>query len=113
MVTVLSKSLHLAAIALLLTLAPVTARAQSYTITLKDHRFQPAELTVPSGKRITVTVVNEDPTPEEFESRELKFEKVIPGKSKGVVRFGPLAKGRYTFFGEYHEDTAKGVVVAE
>ena len=96
-----------------LLLTPMLAQAQSFTVTIKDHRFQPSELKVPAGKRITVTVVNDDPTPEEFESHELKFEKVIPGKSKGVVRFGPLTKGRYPFFGEYHEDTAKGAVVVE
>jgi hypothetical protein len=68
---------------------------------------------VPTNKRIQLTVVNDDPTPEEFESREMKVEKVIPGKSKGVVRIGPLAPGRYPFFGEFNEATAKGVVIAE
>ncbi|MGH6726671.1 MAG: cupredoxin domain-containing protein [Pseudolabrys sp.] len=101
------------AIAALIALAPALARAEDYTITIKGHRFTPAELKVPAGKRITVTVSNDDPTPEEFESHELKFEKVIPGKSKGVVRFGPLKPGRYKFFGEFHEDTALGAVIAE
>jgi len=101
------------AIAAVFVLAPALASAQSYTITIKDHRFTPAELKVPAGKRITVTVSNDDATPEEFESHELKFEKVIPGKSKGVVRFGPLKPGRYPFFGEFHEDTAQGAVIAE
>jgi hypothetical protein len=68
---------------------------------------------VPANKRIQLTVVNDDPTPEEFESREMKVEKVIPGKSKGAVRIGPLAPGRYPFFGEFNEATAKGVVIAE
>jgi hypothetical protein len=68
---------------------------------------------VPANKRIQLTVVNDDPTPEEFESREMKVEKVIPSKSKGVVRIGPLAPGRYPFFGEFNEATAKGVVIAE
>ena len=94
-------------------LVPVELRAQDVTITIKNHRFTPSEVKVPANKRIQVTVVNDDPTPEEFESHELKFEKVIPGKSKGIVRFGPLTKGRYPFFGEYHEDTAKGAVVVE
>src|SRR5438309_6419525 len=94
--------LLIAGLALGLALSPLPAQAQSFTITIKDHRFTPSELKVPAGKRITVTVANEDATPEEFESRELKFEKVIPGNSKGVVRFGPLSKGRYPFFGEYH-----------
>jgi hypothetical protein len=38
---------------------------------------------------------------------------VIPGKSKAVVRFGPLEPGRYEFVGEFNEATAKGVVIAE
>jgi len=103
----------IAALALGLALSPLRASAQNFTVTIKDHKFSPAELKVPAGKRITVTVSNEDPTPEEFESHELKFEKVIPGNSKGVVRFGPLTKGRYPFFGEYHEDTAQGAVIVE
>lgn len=93
--------------------APAGAGAQELTITIKNHRFEPAELKVPAKKRVTLTVVNDDPTPEEFESRPLKVEKVIPGKSKARVQFGPLEPGRYDFIGEFHEDTAKGVVVAE
>lgn len=95
----------------LLLVAPVGA--QELSITIKDHKFNPAELKVPAKKRITLTVINSDATPEEFESKKLKVEKVIPGKSKGVVRFGPLEPGRYEFVGEFHEDTAKGVVIAE
>lgn len=92
----------------------LVARAQEpVTITIRDHRFEPAEVKVPAGKRISVYVVNEDPTPEEFESTSLKVEKVIPGKSKALIRIGPLAKGRYDFIGEFHEATAKGVVIAE
>jgi hypothetical protein len=30
-----------------------------------------------------------------------------------MVRLRPLAPGRYAFMGEYHSDTAKGVVIAE
>ena len=89
------------------------AGAQELSITIKDHKFEPAELKVPAKKRITLTVINSDATPEEFESKILKVEKVIPGKSKAIVRFGPLEPGRYDFIGEFHEDTAKGVVIAE
>ena len=89
------------------------AQAQEFTITIKDHKFDQTELKVPAGKRITLTVINDDATPEEFESHPLKVEKVIPGKSKAVVRFGPLKPGKYPFVGEFHESTAKGVVIAE
>jgi plastocyanin len=83
------------------------------TVVIKDHRFEPAEIKVPAGKRIAMTVNNTDATPEEAESRDLRFEKVIGGGGKGTVRFGPLKPGRYAFHGEYHEDTAQGTVVAE
>jgi plastocyanin len=87
--------------------------AYSTTVTIRDHRFEPAEINVPAGKRILLTVINADPLSEEFDSTALKVEKVIAGKSQGVVRFGPLAPGRYDFVGEYHEDTAKGQVIAQ
>src|SRR5215831_7295448 len=101
------------AVVAVIALAPLSLRAQDFSITIKNHRFTPAEIKVPANKRIQLTVVNDDPTPEEFESREMKVEKVIPGKSKGVVRIGPLQPGRYPFFGEFNEATAKGVVIAE
>lgn len=98
--------------ALLAAGAPV-ARADDYVLTIKDHRFTPAEIKVPANQRVMITIVNDDVTAEEFDSSALKVEKVVAGKSKGVVRIGPLNPGRYTFIGEYHEATAKGVVIAE
>jgi plastocyanin len=91
----------------------VTARADDYVVTIKDHRFTPAEIKVPANQRVTITVINEDATAEEFESSVLKVEKVVAGKSKGTVRIGPLKPGRYPFIGEYNEATAKGTVIAE
>jgi plastocyanin len=82
-------------------------------MTIKDHKFQPATLNVPAGTPIKITVRNLDDTPEEFESYELKFEKVIAGKQSAVVRLKPLERGTYSFFGEYHADTAKGALNAE
>jgi hypothetical protein len=90
------------------------AQAQeALTITIKNHKFEPAELKVPANKRISLTVINDDPTPEEFESKVLKVEKVIAGKSKATVQFGPLKPGSYKFEGEFNSKTAQGVVIAE
>ena len=100
-------------LAALVTLAPATVRAQEYVLTIKDHKFTPEELKVPANKRVVITVVNDDATAEEFESSVLKVEKVVAGNSKATVRIGPLAPGRYPFIGEFHEATAKGVVIAE
>lgn len=106
------------AVALLLVTAAAmsgraTAQEPTITIVIRNHMFEPAEVRVPANKRVTITVLNDDPTPEEFESVPLKVEKVIPGKSKATIRIGPLAPGRYPFIGEFNEATAKGVVIAE
>jgi len=82
-------------------------------ISIKDHKFDPAEVKVPAGKAVKLTVKNLDATAEEFESKPLKVEKVIAGKATGVIRLKPLAKGSYKFFGEYHEKTAQGMLIAE
>ena len=89
------------------------ALAQEFNLVIRNHKFEPEELRVPGGKRVSIYVANEDATPEEFESTSLKVEKVIPGKSKALVRIGPLAPGRYEFIGEFNADTAKGVIIAE
>ena len=106
----------MAAMCLLLGLgaaAPVLAEEENYVITIKDHRFDPETLEVPAGQKIKLVVRNQDSTAEEFESYSLNREKVIPGNSEGIVYVGPLDAGSYDFFGEFHEDTAKGKLVAK
>lgn len=82
-------------------------------LVIKDHKFEPAELKVPAGQKVRILVHNQDKTPEEFESTSLKREKVIPGGAKVPVLVGPLKAGRYEFVGEFHEATARGVLIAE
>jgi hypothetical protein len=101
------------AILLTWTLTAFAVGAQDYNLVIRDHRFEPAEIRVPADKRVSLYVANEDATPEEFDSPALKVEKVIAGRSKALIRIGPLAAGRYEFIGEFHSDTAKGVVIAE
>ena len=82
------------------------AATDEITLTLKNHTFEPKELIVPAGKKVKILVVNQDATPAEFESKPLNREKVIPGKSTGVINVGPLKPGRYGFIEEYHENEA-------
>jgi len=84
-----------------------------YALAIQDHRFQPAELIIPAGKKIKLSIENRDATPEEFESHDLNREKIITGKSTATIYIGPLTPGRYRFFGEYNEKTAQGVIVAQ
>lgn len=89
------------------------ANTPEFGLSIKDHQFSPAELKVPAGTKIKLVVNNLDSTPEEFESHSLNREKVIAGKSKATIYVGPLKPGKYSFVGEFHEDTARGVIVAE
>lgn len=107
------------AVALVVALAlgsPAPARAdesKEFVIIIKDHRFEPAELTVPAGERIKLIIDNRDSTPEEFESHDLRREKIVPGGSKASVWVGPLPPGTYGFFGEFNEKTAQGKLIAK
>jgi len=84
-----------------------------FQIEIRGHLFYPAELTVPAGQKVKLLVLNQDATPEEFESFELNREKVIMGKRKAVIFIGPLRPGRYPYFGEFHPETAQGTIIAE
>ena len=92
------------------------ARAEDITtfkLMLQDHAFVPTEVKVPAGKPFKLTLHNGDSTPAEFESKTLKFEKVIAGSGDVTVNVRALEPGKYQFYDEYHEDEAKGFVVAE
>ena len=91
----------------------VFAADTEFSLVIKNHRFQPTEVTVPAGKKIKLKIQNQDSTPEEFESHVLNREKVISGNSSAVILIGPLSPGRYKFVGEFHEKTAQGVIVAQ
>jgi plastocyanin len=94
-------------------LAVQAAGADQVSLTIRDHKFTPAEIHVKANQPSEFTIVNKDATVEEFDSTSLKVEKVVSGNAEGTVRIRPLAPGRYPFIGEYHSDTAQGVVIAE
>lgn len=90
-----------------------TDAAKSYDLTIKNHKFEPDTLKVPANSKIVLRVKNADTTAEEFESDDLSREKVIPAGDTLNINVGPLKPGTYEFEGEYHEDTAKGKIIAE
>jgi hypothetical protein len=102
-----------AACALLLGAGAASAQETEVRLVIRDHKFTPAEVNVPARKKIKLIVENQDATAEEFESDELNREKVVPPKGQVTIFVGPLEPGRYPFFGEFHKNTAKGVLVAK
>lgn len=93
--------------------ANAKAEDSTYALVIKDHKFQPTEIEIPAGEKIGLLVKNEDTTPEEFESTELRREKVVPGGDQITVYIGPLKPGRYEFFGDFNPATARGHIVAK
>ncbi|HLY58499.1 MAG TPA: cupredoxin domain-containing protein, partial [Stellaceae bacterium] len=61
----------------------------------------------------SLVVRNEDGTAEEFESSDLHREKIVAAGQEITVPLGPLQAGEYRFFGDFHQDTAQGVLVAK
>ena len=99
-----------------LSLAGAPALAQQSTIlqlTLKDHKFAPAEIRAPANTPVTIMLKNLDPTPAEFESKTLRVEKIVAGGAEVSISIRALAPGRYRFFDEYHEATTVGFLVVE
>lgn len=81
-------------------------------LTIRNKRFVPAEVTVPANTKVKLVIVNQDSTPEEFESKELNREKLVAGGGTITVYVGPLKPGRYPFFGDFNQATAQGALLA-
>ena len=82
-------------------------------LTIEKNRFDPEEIRVKAGAPFVLVVTNKDGAPEEFESRDLKIEKIIPAGKTVRLKMPALKRGTYGFVGEYHEKTAMGQIVAE
>ena len=86
---------------------------KEYALTIKNNRFEPSELHVPANIKFKLAVTNQDSAAEEFESKAMKVEKIVPPGTSATLFVGPLKPGHYPFEGEFHSKTARGVVVAE
>ena len=107
---------HVLAVGLLASAPPLLWRsaqaddAVSLSLSIKEGKFQPAELHAPAGQAIEIHVTNLNTIPSEFESSDLHIEKVVPAGKEGVIRVRPQQPGRYIFFDDFHRET-QGVLV--
>lgn len=93
--------------------APAAEGPKEIPLTIEGHRFTPAEITVSAGAPVVLVISNKDKAAEEFESRDLRIEKIVPAGKTVRVRIRALKKGTYAFFGDFHPETAQGRIVAE
>ena len=92
----------------------LTAQAMdTFTIEIKDHKFIPAEITLPANQKVKLIVKNLDATPEEFESHDLHREKFISGNGQSIIYVAPLNPGSYTYYGEFNPKTAQGRIIVK
>ena len=93
--------------------APALAQGKptEISISVKDNKFQPAETEVPANTAVVIKIKNLDPKPMEFESKELRFEKIIPGGGEAIINVRAQKPGRYEFFDEFREETTRGALI--
>lgn len=96
--------------------AVIAARAHAaempeFQLLLQNHAFVPAVLKVPANTKFKVVVTNRNPMPSEFESTDFNREKIVLPNSSITVFIGPLAKGTYKFYDDFHQATTGQLVV--
>lgn len=104
-----------AVLAGLLAVAATVAHAEdAVTVKLEmaDGKLTPARIEVPAGKRIRIEVRNTGKGAAEFESVELRKEKVLAPGADSVVVIAPQTPGEYKFFDDFHQ-SARGVIVVK
>ena len=106
-------SLLIGGLGLLACLGAQAADMPTLRLELKDGVLNPARIQAPAGVKFRLEIVNTGKTPVEFESTQLRKEKVLaPGAQSSVV-IQPLTPGEYKFFDEFHMNTAQRVIVAK
>jgi high-affinity iron transporter len=107
-----AKVLALALVTTLLVGGPVARADDALALEIRQHTFVPDRIVVPARVKFRLLVKNNDDTAEEFESTDLNREKLVRPGQTITVFLGPLEPGEYRFFGDFHQATAKGVMVA-
>lgn len=85
----------------------------THNLTIRAGHFIPDTLEVAANTKFRLLIKNEGPGAEEFESVELRKEKVLAAGASSFIIFQPLKPGTYGFFGEFHPETAKGRIIAK
>ncbi|MDB5607528.1 MAG: cupredoxin protein [Bradyrhizobium sp.] len=108
------------AISAVIAFAPIVAAGHAHAqdpieipLSYKDKRFDPAEIGAPPNTPIVIKFRNLDREAMEFESDHLRIEKVVAAGGEATFKIRAQKPGRYEFFDEYNEKTARGVLVVK
>lgn len=81
-------------------------------LSLDNGQFQPSEVKVKANTPFVLVVTNRGAKAAEFESKDLRVEKVVPAGKTVNVRVRALKPGSYAFFDDFNK-AATGRIVAE
>jgi hypothetical protein len=81
-------------------------------LTIDKDQFQPSEVKVKANTPFVLVVTNKGAKAAEFESKDLRVEKVVPAGKTVNVRIRALKPGTYAFFDDFNK-AAAGRIVAE
>jgi hypothetical protein len=84
-----------------------------FTIEFNDGTVSPLRIEVPANKQFQLVLRNNGDTPAEFESSELRKEKVLAPKTTAILVFRTLDPGEYPFFDDFHPDAPKAVLIVK
>ena len=85
----------------------------TFKLEMQDGKLIPPRIEVPSGQRIKIEIHNIGKSAAEFESIELRKEKVLAPGAQSFVVIAPLRPGEYKFFDDFHLNMPQGVIVAK
>lgn len=105
-------SIAAALAAVLLIAGAALAADNEIPLTIEKGQFQPSEVKVKANTPFVLVITNKNPKAAEFESKDLRVEKVVPAGKTVNVRIRALKPGTYAFFDDFNQATT-GRIVAE
>ena len=84
----------------------------AYLVEMKDGQLIPKTLIVPAKQKFRIIVRNIGRKPAEFESNQLRQEKILYMGTESVVLTMPLSAGTYDYFDDFTPG-AKGRIIAK
>jgi plastocyanin domain-containing protein len=85
---------------------------QEIPLTVEKNQFQPNEVKVKANAPFVLVITNKGAKATEFESKDLRVEKVVPAGKTVNVRIRALKPGTYSFLDDFNQQ-ATGRIVAE
>jgi hypothetical protein len=115
-----SRKLFKASIFIMFTIASLAAvgaaraeNAVEIALSYKDKKFDPPEISAPANTPVVIKFRNLDREAMELESDTLRIEKVVTAGKDATIKIRAQKPGRYEFFDEYNEKTARGALVVK